>query len=115
MRQPYSVMGEPAGYVLLFPAQPLALDRTLEMNDHRVTIVGISDASAPFASLPVMHTRYSEAVNFLGRERTQLSFIIARPAEGVTASQLTARIHHRTGLRPRTTQQSMRDCITYSL
>ena len=68
--------------MLLFPGEPLALGRTLEMNDHRVTIVGISEASAPFVSLPVMHARYSEAVNFLGRERTQLSFVLARPAAG---------------------------------
>jgi putative ABC transport system permease protein len=38
-----------AGCVLLFPGAPLALGRTLEMNDHRVTIVGISDAAAPDA------------------------------------------------------------------
>ena len=84
LREPDSVIIDQAGYILLFPHEPLELDRTLEMNDHRVTIVGISDASAPFASLPVMHTRYSEAINFLGRERTQLSFIIARPAAGVS-------------------------------
>jgi putative ABC transport system permease protein len=115
LREPDSVIVDQAGYVLLFPDQPLALGRTLEMNDHRVTIVGISDASAPFASLPVMHTRYSEAINFLGRERTQLSFIIARPEAGVTASELTSRIHERTGLRARTTEEFMWDCITYYL
>jgi len=85
------------------------------MNDHRVTIVGISDASAPFASLPVMHTRYSEAINFLGRERTQLSFIIARPEAGVTATELTSRIQARTSLRARTTEEFMWDCINYYL
>src|SRR5262249_46238611 len=105
LREPDSVIIDQAGYVLLFPDQPLALGRTLEMNDHRVTIVGISDASAPFASLPVMHTRYSEAVDFLGRERTQLSFIIARPDRDVSAEALTSRIHERTGLRARTTQE----------
>ncbi len=115
LREPDSVIIDKAGYVLLFPDQPLALGRTLEMNDHRVTIVGISDASAPFASLPVMHARYSEAVNFLGRERTQLSFIIARPAPGVSPEELTARIAARTGLRARTTQEFMWDCIRYYL
>ena len=115
LRQPDSVVIDQAGYILLFPDEPLALGRTLEMNDHRVTIVGISDASAPFASLPVMHTRYSEAVNFLGRERTQLSFVIARPSAGVTAGELTLRIRERTGLRARTTQEFMWDCIVYYL
>src|SRR5712692_866842 len=115
LREPDSVIVDQAGYMLLFPDEPLALDRTLEMNDHRVTIVGISDASAPFLSLPVMHTRYSEAVNFLGRERTQLSFIVARPALCVSDPEPTARIHAGTGLRARTTQEFMWDCITYYL
>jgi putative ABC transport system permease protein len=115
LREPDSVIVDKAGYVLLFPDEPLTLGRTLEMNDHRVTIVGISDAAAPFASLPVMHTRYSEAINFLGRERTQLSFIIARPEAGVSPSALTARIREHTGLRARTTQEFMWDCIRYYL
>jgi len=115
LREPDSVIIDQAGYVLLFPDQPLALGRTLEMNDHRVTIVGVSDASAPFASLPVMHSRYSEAITFLGRERTELSFIIARPASTVSADELTARIHQRTSLRARTTQEFMWDCIRYYL
>jgi len=115
LREPESVIVDKAGYMLLFPNDPLILGRTLEMNDHRVTIVGISDASAPFASLPVIHTRYSEAINFLGRERTQLSFIIARPEGGVSAKELTSRIHARTSLRARTTQEFMWDCINYYL
>jgi putative ABC transport system permease protein len=115
LREPDSVVIDHAGYVLLFPDEPLELGRTLEMNDHRVTIVGISDVPAPFQSLPVMHARYSEAVNFLGRERTQLSFIIARPGEGVTPQELTARITAQTGLRARTTQEFMWDCIGYYL
>jgi putative ABC transport system permease protein len=115
LREPDSIIVDKAGYILLFPDEPLALGRTLEMNDHRVTIVGISDASAPFASLPVMHTRYSEAINFLGRERTQLSFIIARPEASVTATELTSRIQARTSLRARTTEEFMWDCINYYL
>jgi putative ABC transport system permease protein len=115
LREPDSVVVDQAGYILLFPDEPLELGRTLEMNDHRVTIVGISDASPPFASLPVMHARYSEAVNFLGRERTQLSFIIARAAPGVSPKELTTRIGAQTALRARTTQEFMWDCIGYYL
>ncbi len=115
LREPDSVIVDQAGYLLLFPDEPLELGRTLEMNDHRVTIVGISDASAPFASLPVMHARYSEAVNFLGRERTELSFIIARPVPGISPKALTSRIAEQTGLRARTTEEFMWDCVNYYL
>ncbi len=115
LREPDSVVIDQAGYVLLFPGEPLELGRTLEMNDHRVTIVGISDASAPFASLPVMHARYSVAVNLLGRERTQLSFVLARAVPDVSAEELTGRIEAETGLRARTTRQFMWDSIRYYL
>jgi putative ABC transport system permease protein len=115
LREPDSVVIDQAGYILLFPGEPLQLGRTLEMNDHRVTIVGISDASAPFVSLPVMHARYSEAIDFLGRERTQLSFVLARPARGVSPEELTARITAQTGLRARTTREFMWDCVGYYL
>jgi len=115
LREPDSVIVDKAGYVLLFPDEPLELGRTLEMNDHKVTIVGISDASAPFVSLPVMHARYSEAVNLLGHERTQLSFIIAQPVPGVTPEELTARITSQTALRARTTDEFMWDCVVYYL
>ena len=115
LREPNSVVVDKAGYILLFPDEPLELGRTLEMNDHRVTIVGISDASAPFVSLPVMHARYSEAVNFLGRERAELSFIIARPAPGVSYKELTARIGAQTALRARTAEEFMWDCVGYYL
>jgi putative ABC transport system permease protein len=113
LREPDSVIVDRAGYILLFPGESFELGRTVEMNDHKVTIVGISEAAAPFVSLPVMHARYSEAVNFLGRERTQLSFIIARPSSGVAPETLTQRIATQTGLRARTTNQFMWDSILY--
>ncbi len=115
LREPDSVIIDEAGYVLLYPGEPLELGRTLEMNDHLVTIVGISDASAPFVSLPVMHARYSKAIDFLGRERTQLSFVIARPQPGVTPAALTERIQATTGLKARTTGEFMWDCVRYYL
>jgi putative ABC transport system permease protein len=115
LREPDSVVIDQSGYVLLYPGEPLQLGRILEMNDHRVTVVGISDASAPFLNVPIMHTRYSEAVNFLGRERTQLSFIIARPLEGMSPEKLATRISGATALRARTTQQFVWDCVVYYL
>jgi putative ABC transport system permease protein len=115
LREPDSVVIDKAGYVLLFPDEPLELGRTLELNDHKVTIVGISDASAPFVSWPVLHTRYSQAVNFVGRERTQLSYVLLKPKAGVAALDLCRRIEAQTGLRARTSEQFQWDCIRYYL
>jgi putative ABC transport system permease protein len=113
LREPNAVIIDKAGYVLLFPGEPLALGRSLEINDHQATIVGISDAGAPFVSWPVMHARYSEAVNFVGPERTQLAFVLVRPRPGVEARALCRRIEARTGLRARTTEQFLWDCVRY--
>jgi putative ABC transport system permease protein len=115
LREPDSVVIDKAGYVLLFPGEPLQIDRMLELNDHKAVIVGISDASAPFVSYPVIHTRYSQAVNFVGRERTQLSYVIARSSSNVKPEEVTRRIEAQTGLRARTTDQFRWDCIRYYL
>ena len=115
LREPDSITIDKAGYLLLFPGQPIQIGRTLELNDHKVTIVAISDASAPFATFPIIHTRYSLATQFQGTERSQLSYVLARPREGITAEELARRIKESTGLRARTTQQFMWDCVSYYL
>lgn len=115
LREPDAVVMDEAGYRLLFPGAPLELGRQLEMNDHLVRVVGISDASAPFATFPIIHARYTEAVNFLGRERSQMAFVLARPEPGVTPEELTRRIAAATGLKARTTDEFRWDCIRYYL
>jgi putative ABC transport system permease protein len=99
LRDPDAVIIDLAGYHFLFPGQPPALGQVLEMNDRRARIVGISDASAPFTSFPVMFTRYSLAVKYIGQQRTQLSFLLAKAQPGVPLAELTRRIHAATGLR----------------
>jgi len=110
-----SVVIDKAGYILLFPGEPLELGRTLELNDHKVTIAGISDASAPFVSWPVLHARYSLAVKFLGRERTELSYVLVQPQPGAQVKELCNRIEQQTGLRARTSEQFQWDCVRYYL
>ena len=115
LREPDAIVVDKAGYLLLFPDEPLQVDRTLELNDHKAVIVGISDASAPFLSYPIIHTRYSQAINFVGRERTQLSYVLAKSASGVNQEEVTRRIQAQTGLLARTTDEFRWDCIRYYL
>ena len=115
LREPDAIVVDKAGYLLLFPDEPLQIDRTLELNDHKAVIVGISDASAPFLSVPIIHTRYSQAINFVGRERTQLSFVLAKSAPGVNLDEVTHHIQAQTGLLARTTDEFRWDCIWYYL
>ncbi len=115
LREPDAIVIDKAGYLLLFPDEPLQIDRTLELNDHKAVIVGISDASAPFLSNPIIHTRYSQAVNFVGRERTQLSYVLAKSVPGVNPEEVIPRIQAHTGLRARTTDEFRWDSIFYYL
>ncbi len=115
LRLANSLLIDKAGYELLYPGEPLELGRRLELNDQEATIVGISDAEAPFVSFPVIHARYSEAVNFQGRERNQLSYVLVRAEEGLSAVDLARRIEAETGLKARTTSEFAWDCVVYYL
>ena len=115
LREPDAIVIDKAGYLLLFPGEPLQIDRALELNDHKAVIVGISDASAPFLSYPIIHTRYSQAINFVGRERTQLSYVLVKSAPSVNPEEVTRRIQAQTGLLARTTDEFRWDCIRYYL
>lgn len=115
LREPDSVIIDRAGYLLLFPGEPLRLGRTLELNDHMVRIVGISEARPGFVSFPIIHARYSLAVNFQGRERSQMSFVVARPQPDVSPEELCRRITEKTALRARTSAEFRWDCIRYYL
>src|SRR5437660_4632087 len=101
--------------MLLYPDERLELVRELEMNDHTVKIVRFSDASVPFLINPVIHTRYSEAVNFVGHERTQLSYVLVRSHPGVNDEEVCRRIEAQTALRARTTDEFRWDSILYYL
>jgi hypothetical protein len=99
LRQPDAAIIDRAGYHFLFPGQPLGLGSTLELNDHLVRIVGVAEASAPFATFPVMFARYSQAIKFVGRERNHLSFVLVKPQPGVAVHELCDRIEEYTDLR----------------
>jgi putative ABC transport system permease protein len=99
LRQPDAAIIDEAGYRFFFPTGPLELGKTFEMNDHRVRLVGICNASAPFTNFPVVFTRYSQALTYVGRERNLLSFVLAKPEPGVSVAELNRRIERATGLK----------------
>jgi putative ABC transport system permease protein len=98
LREPDTVIVDRVGYEFFFPHQPLALGKTLEMNDHRVRVVGICNSSAPFTNFPVFYSRYSQSITYVGRERNMMSFVLAKAAPGITDAELCRRIRKATGL-----------------
>jgi putative ABC transport system permease protein len=113
--QPDAAIIDKAGYLYFFPGQPLEVGKTLQMNERRVLIVGISDASAPFESFPVLHTRYSQALGFVGRERNLLSFVLAKPTPGTPVEKVCKGIEAATGLRARSSAEFSLDSFLFYL
>ena len=99
LSEPDSIIMDRVGYKFFFPDEPLALGKTLEMNDRRVRVAAIANSSAPFQNLPVFYTRYSQAITYVGRERNLLSFVLVKPKEGISDSEVCARIQEATALR----------------
>jgi len=115
LEEPDAIIIDYAGYDFFYPGEPLELGKTLEMNDRRVKIVGIADASAPFATFPVVFARYSQAITYVGPERNLLSFVLVMPERGVSIEALSHDIEARTGLRAAITQAFVWQTIRYYL
>lgn len=105
LRNPESIAIDLTGYRFFFKGQPLELGRTLDLNDHQVKIVAIVNSSAPFVNLPVLYTRYTQAITFVGRERNQMSFVLAKAAPGLSDAEACKRIAAATGLKAATAQE----------
>ncbi len=115
LSQPDAIIIDRAGYMFFFPGQPFTLGRTLELNDHRVKIVGIAEASPPFQTFPVVFARYSQAITYVGRERNLMSFVLVKPQPGVAVNDLCRRIEAATGLHAATTYEFAKQTIVYYL
>lgn len=77
---------------------PLAVGDTLEINDHRAIVVGISRNTRTFQSQPVVYTTYQRALAYAPPERRQLSAILVKVAPGEDIQVLCDRIERLTGL-----------------
>jgi len=113
LRKPDAVLVNRVGYEFFFPKQPYVLGRALELNDHRVTIQGIFNSSAPFQNLPIFYARYSQAMTYVGRERNLLSFVLVKAQPGLSDNEVCRRIGAATGLHAATGQEFGWQTIRY--
>jgi putative ABC transport system permease protein len=111
--QPDAVIVDKAGHEYMWPGQPYQIGRVFEMNDRRAVLVGVCKASAPFTTLPIMYTRYSQAARFVPRERSLMTFVLAQPVDGHEVEEVRARIEEQTGLMALTGEQFFWKTIWY--
>jgi putative ABC transport system permease protein len=115
LRRPDAVIIDKAGYEYMWPGEEYKLGREFELNDHRAVLVGVCKASAPFTTLPILYTRYSQTLGFVPRERNLMTFVLADPQPGVTPDELCRRIESQTGLMALTKDQFFWKTIRYFL
>jgi putative ABC transport system permease protein len=120
LRQPDAVIMDEAGFRYLWPGEEFSLGKTFEMNDRRAVLVGVCKASQTFQTFPIVYTRYSQAVQYVPRERKVLSFVLAQGKPGLPAEEVCRRISEQTrpardkpGLQALTREQFMTMTINY--
>jgi putative ABC transport system permease protein len=92
---------------------PLGVGDTLEINDRRATVVGISHNSRTFQSQPIVYTTYSRALGYAPPERRLLSFVLVKAKSGQNLHELCARITRVTGLAAYTREQFEQITVDY--
>ena len=97
------------------PPVPLAVGDTLEINDRRAIVVGISRNTRTFQSQPVVYTTYQRAVAFAPPERRQLSAVLVKAEAGEDALALCERIEKLTGLAAYTSEEFKTLTVGYFL
>ena len=115
LKQPDAMIIDRAGFQFMWPGEAPGLGKVLELNDHRAVIVGISDASAPFTTYPIVYTKYSSALNYIGRTRKQMSFVLVHARPQMDPHVLAQRISAETGLKALTCSDFALATIGYYL
>jgi len=115
LKQPDAMIIDRAGFQFMWPGEEPGLGKVVELNDHRAVIVGISDASAPFTTYPVVYTKYSNARNYIGHTRKQMSFVLVHARPEVDTHLLAQRITAETGLKALTWREFAWATIGYYL
>lgn len=115
LKQPDAVIIDKAGYEYMWPGEPYQIGRTFELNDRRAVLVGVCKASPPFVTLPVLYTRYSQAVDFVPHRRNLMSFVLVQHEESQDPEEVCRRINEQTGLMALTQDQFFWKTVYYFL
>ncbi|MFN3352402.1 MAG: ABC transporter permease [Brevundimonas sp.] len=117
LRTPGGIVFDKEGAQLIWPdADPLdKVGVEAEINDRRVIVTGVADASPPFITFPIAYVRYSEAMALTPPQRNKLSFVLVRARDGEDPKALAQRISAQTGLQALTWDQFAWRSVQYYL
>ncbi len=96
---PDSILVDEAGFHYMWPGEPLQAGKVLEMNSHRVVVVGVFRASQTFSTNPIAFTRFSHAILYVPPATRMIPFVLAKSALGLEPADVARRISQQTGLK----------------
>ena len=97
------------------PTRVLAVGDDLLVNDHRVTVAGLSEGLPRYPPRPLLYTTFSNALRILLPERRRVTFVLVTAAPGVAPRELATRIEARTGFRARASDDFKADTVRWIL
>ena len=83
----------------------LKVGDVFEINDKEARVVGICYAEQSFMGQPYVYTTYERALEYVPQQRKMLSFVLAKPRDGVPAADVVARIKKIPGLTAFTSEE----------
>jgi putative ABC transport system permease protein len=93
--------------------EPLKLGDSLEINDHRVRVVGFCKITKAFFWQPVLYMSYTQAVTVAPQTRRMLTFVIVKAKPGADLHLLCDRLRESTGQAAYTANEFRKLTATY--
>lgn len=113
LSKPDAVAVDVDAYAKFFPGLPVELGRELQLNDRRAVVQLVVSATPSLGSPPALYTRYGRALGYTNNGRNQLSFVLARAADGQDAAAVAHAIERQTGLKARTRLAFVGETVRY--
>ncbi len=113
LRRPDAVALGIDGFNKVWPNEPIALGKTVELNDRRAVLVAIVKDSPKFTSAITFYSRYSQALGYTNNGRNQLSFILTKASADADVDEVASRIQKETGLLALPSKEFRKRAIDY--
>ena len=98
LRAPETVVVDQWAVERLGGPEKIRVGTMFEINDRIARVVGIASTQKSFQNVPYVYTTYDRALAYTPPERRKLSYVLAKPVEGLTPEALARRIQAETGL-----------------
>lgn len=105
IKNPNAIIMDRGGWEFIWGDEPYEIGREVEINDKKARIVGICEASPPFATFPIVYTRFSNSSKYIPLGRNNVSFILAKSQDNKNLSEVMNNITKKTGLQALSAEQ----------